>query len=252
MSGVESHIRSTTANRAILGPVGPPSSGASSGNGFSEPSSPYTNQRASIRDLTLPTNPNLDIPPSPPGSPPPGTDQKFAQYLQLKRQGSHYNAELASSSAVKNPSLLPKLMEYAGLEARQQYATSLLTDLWNPAVFPDWAYKEGLAKSQSDISKRKEEEKAKARREGIEFISATNSGQSSRVDTPGIGAGLRAMKGSAAERVMAGLDRGSKSSPQTGASELKKEMERRGGRMDGATSGGSTRSPKRRKRSRSR
>lgn len=250
---IEPPVQTTIANQELVGPAGPPPSTVPEDNTFSEPSSPYTSQRATIRNLTLPTKPNLDIPPSPPGSPAPGADQKFAHFLQLKQQGVHFNAKLATSSALKNPSLLPKLMEFAGVQNQQQYATTLPADLWDPEGFPDLAYKEELAKSQKEISKRKEEEKAKAAREGIEFVSATDSGQPSRGVTPGIGLGSKAIRGSAAERVMAGLDRDRKpSSPKMGAAGPKKEMERRGVRMDGAPPAGNSRSPKRRKRSRSR
>ena len=249
---IEPPVQTTIASEELVGPAGPPPSTVPEDNTFSEPSSPYTSQRATIRNLTLPTNPNLDIPPSPPGSPAPGADQKFAHFLRLKQQGVHFNAKLATSSALKNPSLLPKLMEFAGVKDQQQYATTLPVDLWNPERFPDFAYKEELAKSQKEISKRKEEEKAKAIREGIEFVSATDSRQPGRGATPGIGAGSKATRGSAAERVMAGLDRDRTSSPKIGAAGPKKEMERRGGRMGGAPPAGNSRSPKRRKRSRSR
>ena len=249
---IEPPVKTTSANQGLVGPAGPPSSTVVEDNTFSEPSSPYTTQRANIRNLTLPTNPNLDIPPSPPGSPTPGADRKFAHFMQLKQQGVHFNAKLATSSALKNPSLLPKLMEFAGVKDQQQYATTLPPDLWDPEGFPDFAYKEGLAKSQKEISKRKEEEKAKATREGIEFVSATDSGQPGRGVTPGMGVGSKAIRGSAAERVMAGLDRDRTSSPKMGAAGPRKEMERRGGKTDGVPPAGNSRSPKRRKRSRSR
>ena len=249
---IEPPIETTIANQELVGPAGPSRSTVPEDDTFSEPSSLYTSQRATIRNLTLPTNPNLDIPPSPPGSPVPGADQKFAHFLRLKQQGVHFNAKLATSSALKNPSLLPKLMEFAGVKDQQQYATTLPADLWDPEGFPDFAYKEGLAKSQKEISKRKEEENAKATREGIGFVSAADSGQPSRGVTPGIGVGSKAIRGSAAERVMAGLDQDRKSSPKMSAAGSKKEMERRGGRMDGVPPTRNSRSPKRRKRSRSR
>lgn len=249
---IEPAVQTRIADQELVGPAGPPPSTVPENNTFSQPSSPYTSQRATIRNLTLPSNPNLDVPPSPPGSPAPGADQKFAHFLRLKQQGVHFNAKLASSSALKNPSLLPKLMEFAGVKDQHQYATTLPTHLWDPEGFPESAYKEELAKSQKEILKSQEEEKAKATREGIEFVSATNSGQSSLGVTPGIGIGSKAIRGSAAERVMAGLDRDRISSPKIGAAGPKREMERRGGRMDGAPPAAKSRSPKRRKRSRSR
>lgn len=213
---------------ALLGPAGPPQATMPNSSTYSAPSSPYTAQRAAIRDLTLPTKPNLDIPPSPPGSPIPGPDQKFAHFLELKKQGIHFNAKLASSSALKNPSLLPKLMQSAAVGHEKQYATTLSTELWDPLGFPEWAYKEELGVAQKEVSKKKEEERAKTQRESIDFVFARTSTPSSGGGTLGITDGAKGMRGSAAERVMAGLDR------------ERKAVEER------------SRSPKRRKQSRSR
>ena len=241
----EHAVATGSTDGAILGPAGPPQFTMSDKDTLSAPSSPYTSMRAAIRNLTLPTIPNLDIPPSPPGSPAPGADEKFAHFLELKKQGVHFNAKLASSSALKNPSLLPKLMDFAGLEEQHQCATTLPKDLWDPMDFPEWAYKERLAQSQQIVSKKREEEKTKVSRESIDFVSATTSDQSSRGGTPGIGPSTKVMRGSAAERVMAGLHREQKAAPG-----LRSKMERRGGRTDSSRSGESSRSPKRRKRSR--
>ena len=234
--------QSISSSDELQGPSGAPKIAVPDNPGLSAPSSPYAIQRATVRSLTLPTTPNLDIPTSPPGSPPPGADQKFAHFLELKKQGTHFNAKLASSSALKNPSLFPKLLGFAGVESEKQYATALPSEMWDPAWYPTWAYKEELAKAQHEISKRKEEERAKAPRESIEFSLASNSEQSSRGGTPGIGGGVKGLRGSVAERVMAGLDRERKPSPHVGAT-FKNESMRADIR---------SRSPKRRKRSLSR
>ncbi|RDL34618.1 HCNGP-domain-containing protein [Venustampulla echinocandica] len=179
------------------------------------PQSPYSANRALLRDLTLPTTPNYDIPASPPGSPVASTNAKFKHFLELKRQGVHFNEKLARSSAVKNPSLMQKLMDFSDIDEVGQYSTTLSKDIWDPVAFPEYAYKEELAKSQQKILKRKEEEKTGGRRETVDFVSSSISGESlSRSVTPGIG-GKPSQK-SAAERVMAGLasDRGASSSPQ--------------------------------------
>lgn len=176
----------------------------------SQPQSPYSSNRSLIRDLTLPPIPKLDIPPSPPGSLSASTNAKFAHFLELKKQGVHFNEKLARSSALKNPSLLQKLMNFAGIEEAGQYASTLPKEVWDPGAFPDWAYKEELAKSQQDVLKKREEEKAKTQREAIDFAPATSSGGSSRVGTPGAStseAKSRGLGKSAAERIMAGLDR---------------------------------------------
>ncbi|KAM0345325.1 hypothetical protein ACHAPU_006724 [Fusarium lateritium] len=139
------------------------------------PASPYSANRALLRDLTLPSAPNMDIPPSPPGSPPPGANKKFEQFLELKKKGTHFNAKLEQSSALKNPSLMDKLMKFVEVDERSQYSTTLPTDLWNPAAFPEWAFKDKLRKSHDKAMKDKELEKATGTRTAVDFVSPTTA-----------------------------------------------------------------------------
>ena len=194
----EAFLHATRSNGAVLGPA--PQTMVHEDTALSAPASPYTIQRATIRSLTLPTTPNLDIPQSPLGSPTQGADQKLAQFLEVKKQGVHFNAKLASSSALKNPSLLPKLMNFAGVGSERQYTTTLPTELWDPTVFPTWAYKEKLAEAQHKLSKQ-EEERVKLQRERIEFVVSGTTGHPSGVVAP------KGSRASAAERVMAGLSK---------------------------------------------
>ena len=203
------------ANGFLVGPAGPPAASSPEDGTQSAPLSPYSANRAAIRSLTVPSIPMLDIPSSPPGSPPPGVEKKFQHFLHLKKQGIHFNEKLACSSALKNPSLLQKLMDYAGLDEQDQYNTTLPKHIWDPKGFPPWAFKEDLGRSQQEVTKKKEEERARTQRESIDFVSANNSGQSSRGATPGASTGAKGLRASAAERVMAGLDRSETSSPQT-------------------------------------
>ena len=243
------NLHGDAQNETLVGPFGPPINAASEDNLGDVSTSPYTAHRNSIRDLTLPQIPDMNIPPSPPGSPPPGVEEKFEHFLGLKRQGVHFNEKLAKSSALKNPSLLRKLMASAGVDEHDQYNTTLSKAVWNPVGFPTWAFKEELAKNQQEMTEKKEEERSRLRRESIEFVTATNSGQSSRVGTPG-SAASKGLRGSAAERVMAGLDREKTKSPLVPV--LRNDMDRRIGRNEGTQREMSARSPKRRKHSRSR
>ncbi|CAO1596605.1 hypothetical protein XANCAGTX0491_000439 [Xanthoria calcicola] len=165
----------TVLRNALVGPQAPPAHVFATDCSTS-PLSPYFEKRATIRNLTLPTVVNLNIPPSPPGSPPPGLSQKFEHFMLLKKQGMHFNDKLAGSSALKNPMLLQKLMSSAGLITNDQYATTLPKDLWDPTAFPAWAYKEELAKGQQDITSKKEDENTRRQRDCIEFVPATNQG----------------------------------------------------------------------------
>ena len=167
----------------------------------SAPASPHAKHHATLRSLTLPAIPNLDIPQSPLGLPTPGANPRFSQFLGLKKHGIHFNTKLACSSALKNPSLLPRLMVSAGLSSEQQYTTSLPSELWNPLAFPTWAYKEELAEAQHILSKKKEDERVNHQRGSIEFIAAGTPAKPSGLVVP------RGSKASAAERLMAGLDK---------------------------------------------
>jgi hypothetical protein len=145
------------------------------------PGSPYTSNRALIQNLTLPTVPNFDIPPSPPGSPPLKATKKFAQFLDLKTKGQHFNLRLEASSVLRDPGHLPRLMDFAGISDEEQHASSLPEDLAVPAVYPEWAYVEELRASQKQTLKAKEQARSRGPRE---FVSASKSGNTSASGTP--------------------------------------------------------------------
>jgi hypothetical protein len=139
-------------------------------------SSPFSTSRGLIHDLTLPPVPDLDIPASPPGSPDSAMSTKFSHFLSLKKQGVHFNEKLSGSSSLKNPSLLIKLRQHAGIDDEEQYATSLSSGIWDISLLPEWGYKEELMKSQQTTRHRLEEKmKASGQREFIEFASSGTS-----------------------------------------------------------------------------
>ncbi|OAA49246.1 HCNGP-like protein [Metarhizium rileyi] len=145
------------------------------------PSSPYTSTRSLIHDLTLPSVPNLDIPPSPPGSPPPQTTSKFQQFLALKRQGTHFNSKLEQSAALRNPSLTDKLLSFVDLSGSAQYETTLPLGLYDPSGFPEWSYRDKLRKARESVVKEREEKTGG--RSSIEFVSGS-------VNPPGTRGGI--------------------------------------------------------------
>jgi len=171
--------------------------------------SPFSASRTLIHDLTLPPVPNLDIPPSPPGSPNPTVNKKFVHFLSLKKEGIHFNEKLTRSSSLKNPSLLTKMRQHAGIDDQAQYATSIPPELWDVSALPTWGFKEELLKSQQEIRRKAEEKRAAGQRESIEFVPAEITAGYSRGGTPSSGKA----KPSAAERVMAGLSRDRTKSP---------------------------------------
>ena len=148
------------------------------------PGSPYTSNRALVQNLTLPTVPNFDIPPSPPGSPPQRATKKFAQFLELKKKGQHFNQRLEGSSVLRDPGHLQKLMDFAGISEEEQHLSTLSEDVAVPAVFPEWAYVEQLRASQKQILKAREKEKSRRPREAVDFVSTAKSGTASGAGTP--------------------------------------------------------------------
>ncbi|KAL3470674.1 HCNGP-like protein-domain-containing protein [Aspergillus californicus] len=156
----------TVLDREPSGPVLGPAHGASDGQSI---------PRNLVHDLTLPPVPNLDIPPSPPGSPNPSANTKFAHFLTLKKQDIHFNEKLAGSVSLKNPSLLKKLMEHAGIDEEAQYSSSLSPDIYNISSLPSWGYKEDLLIAHKEITAKADEKRAKIQRDAIDFV---NSGSS--------------------------------------------------------------------------
>ncbi|KAK3113066.1 hypothetical protein LTR53_009995 [Teratosphaeriaceae sp. CCFEE 6253] len=156
------------------------------------PSSPYTTERQRIRELTMPPFPNFDIPDAP--SPPPAnsekaavlaaTTKKFERFLELKKQGVHFNERLQKSSSLRNPSLLPKLMDFAGVSQEDSYASTLSPSEGGvPVRWPEDCYVENLIKQTERSEKKRLAERGK-----VDFMpAATKSATPSAAGTPSSG-----------------------------------------------------------------
>lgn len=229
------------ASAPINGPSQGPTVPALEDGGSANTASPAPT-RAIIQNLTLPTVPNFDIPASPPGSPPLKATKKFAQFLELKKKGQHFNQRLEGSSVLRDPRHLQRLMEFAEISLEDSYATTLPEEVAVPVAFPEWAYVEELRASQKKIFLSREQAKSKKPREAVGFISATKSGTSSGTGTP---AGKGPQQQSAAERVMTSVDQELSSLQSTSK---RKQLEHRG-RDESSRNGRSreSRSPKRRR-----
>ncbi|KAI4245843.1 MAG: hypothetical protein L6R42_010095, partial [Xanthoria sp. 1 TBL-2021] len=100
-------------------------------------------------------------------------------------------------------------------------------DLWDPTAFPAWAYKEELAKSQQNVTSRKEDENAGTQRDCVEFVPATNQGRSGFEGTPAMISRSKASTSSAAERVAAGPERDGSRASQAANGRFRRDLERR-------------------------
>lgn len=215
---------------ATAGPVNGPSQGPAvsplqedGSPNYAPPGSPYTANRAIIQSLTLPTVPNFDIPPSPPGSPPQRATKKFAQFLELKSKGQHFNQRLEGSSVLRDPGHLRRLLDFAGISEEEQYASALSEEVALPVVFPEWASAEELKASQKQILKAREQQKSKVPREAVDFVSATKSSTSSGAGTPS-GKGPRQ---STVENAVGGVDEDQTNRASSYMSGKRKELEHR-------------------------
>ncbi|KAF9730574.1 hypothetical protein PMIN06_006557 [Paraphaeosphaeria minitans] len=166
------------------GPSAIPQTGYDEPTEDASPGSRYTSNRLMIQNLTLPTVPNLNIPPSPPGSPPRRSTEKFTRFLELKKKGQHFNQRLENSSVVRDPNHSKKLMDFASITDEDRYASTLPQGLGVPVSWPDWAYGEALNASQKImITKAKESERSRVPRGSVDFVpakSGTTSGKGSR------------------------------------------------------------------------
>jgi hypothetical protein len=141
-----------------------------------------------VRHLTKASHTMQEIPPSPPGSPNPSTDIRLKRFLGLKATGLHFNEDLAKKNSFRNPALFSSLAERAGLDEREQYATSISPSLYGPPELPQTAFKEELARSQQSIRDQqaaRKKQAAAAGRRTIDFTSASVSGTASQSSTPG-------------------------------------------------------------------
>lgn len=147
-------------------------------------SSPYTTTRTTLRNLTMPPTPNFSIPASPP--PPPTNSEssatlaartkKFEKFLELKRQGVHFNARLQGSSALRNPALLDKLMAFAGIGREDAYKSSLGEGLGVAVQWPAECEASALVKTN-------ERREKKQQKRGVEFVSeGAGKGKKARFD----------------------------------------------------------------------
>lgn len=194
-----------------MGPSRPSQSPPTEEEAAMRPSSPYTNLRLRMRDLTQPPTMVADIPPSTPSSPDATAELRIKRFLELKKQGVHFNEDLGKKTTFRNPSLLSTMMDRAGIDEKAQYATSLPKELWDPFNFPQWAYKEGLRKKQEELHDKEEQQKKAMSATGlrkIDWVGGETSADLGKSDTPSDGP-----RGSTAERVMAGLNRDRMPSP---------------------------------------
>ncbi|GAB7344033.1 hypothetical protein MBLNU457_1955t1 [Dothideomycetes sp. NU457] len=138
-------------------------------------SSPYTHTRNQMRNLTMPPEPDFDIPPSPPGSPSAISANKATQFLALKKKATHFNERVLQSSALRNPELAQKLTGFAQISQEDQYKSSLPQKTAVRTQYPESAYADQLIKAHKKIAAEKENDQ-KGKRTRLDFVAGKSEG----------------------------------------------------------------------------
>jgi len=117
----------------------------------------------------MPPAPNFNIPPSPPGTPPPKTTKQFRHFLEIKKtKGIHFNKKFANSDVLRNPALMHKLNEIKNISDQDTYASALPDDLAVITRFPKAAYAQQL--NQRQVEQWRKEERRERPRQMPEFV----------------------------------------------------------------------------------
>jgi len=99
----------------------------------------------------------------------PTVEAKVAQFLDLKRQGKHFNDSLMSSHAFRNPHIYAKLVNFVEVD---ETGTSFPPHLWNPLdIQPMW-YADKIAEQQKEHAEQVSAAQASGKRSGIAFESS--------------------------------------------------------------------------------
>ena len=134
------------------------------------PLSPYSATATLRRELSMPLVPNFDIAASPPGSPPLGPAKRIKQFLNLQKQGLHFNNSVTEQAGFYNPGAATPLFSHAELRQGDEYMTSLDKKWVDATGLPSWAHKDELRKAIERETARREKEKVGVPRE---FVPAT-------------------------------------------------------------------------------
>ena len=135
----------------------------------------------------MPPVPNFDIPDAPP---PPAQNseeaatlaavaKQFERFLELKQHGVHLNERIQNSTSLRNPSLLPNLMDFAEITEEDCYKSTLPMELAVPAKWAEDCYVESLVR----LNERREKKRL-AEREKVEFAPAAQVNGGSGKSTP--------------------------------------------------------------------
>lgn len=162
---------------AMVGPSRPDDASATVQDAYEEDAKqemPSMSEKDLLRYLTQPSHPMASFPPEAASEADPAITARFKRFLELKAKGVHFNEDLAGKSSFKNPTLFASLLERSHLPSRSQYASSVPSEVFSMNLFPPWAYKEELLKSQQALGAELEVTKkaqSTAGKRNIEFTS---------------------------------------------------------------------------------
>lgn len=128
-----------------------------------------------LRHLTQPSHPVTSFPPEPEGQADAQVTAKIKNFLELKKKGIHFNENLADKNSFNNPNLFATLLDRLGVPPEAQYSSSLPSEVFCVDMFPSWAYKEELLRSQQQIDAQNSASKKSQSTAGRRTIQFTTS-----------------------------------------------------------------------------
>jgi len=168
---------------AMVGPSMPNDASAMVQDAYEEDAKqeiPPMSEEDLLRYLTQPSHPVASFPPEATSEADPAVTARFKRFLELKRKGVHFNEDLAGKSSFKNPTLFASLLERSNLPSQSQYASSVPSLVFCMDLFPPWAYKEELLRSQQALGAELEAFKKAQSTAGKRRIEFMSSGPSQR------------------------------------------------------------------------
>ncbi|XP_067940799.1 SAP30-binding protein-like [Watersipora subatra] len=119
---------------------------------------------------------DVQIPPSPPGSPPKSLIENIARIC--KRGQGCLDASIASRKEFRNPSIYEKLLSHLGVDEK---GTNYPPELYDPSIWDKSSFYDELAKLQNiEMEKRKAEKKDRVK---VDFITATKPTSAAHTDS---------------------------------------------------------------------
>ncbi|PVU98717.1 hypothetical protein BB559_001323 [Furculomyces boomerangus] len=106
-------------------------------------------------------------------------NEKFKHWLDLKKQGYHFNEQLQRNKNFRNPNIYTKFLEHLDIK---ETGTNFPKDIFDPDRFPDNIYYDKLNEQRTiNEQKRVQEKQQFGKRSNIDFITENKHSSSDNI-----------------------------------------------------------------------